>query len=953
MAVIEKVEQNVVDGNSVETTYYDNGDIRTVARDSQDHEILNKLVNEEGEIRESVERTYYDNGQQATEIKIYGINYIDGIRGNVKTTKWRDDGQEIFYQETNKNNEILEEHVYEFFENGNVKKCEHKHGGQVDVLDEYYEHGQLKLHEIYGDHAGKTEYYPNGQLAYKDTGGLFEEEKGSFVKYYDNGVIEHKVNYTRVKSWGIYVRALGYEERNQKDGTPIYSFSGDYDYRESKIERRYNDKGILVYETKKIDNGWGQETRRFFDNGKLKSIEANCDNRGGGGHRVFDYSAEFDEQGRVTRYRNRGTTITYTYDGNKTIEKIVGDFAEKVPNEISGNYVEWLFSEDRYIGREVGSGVKIDEYDGNKLLKRKVNGLTTEFEYDGDKLVTSTTTNDEGEITAERIVEYYDNGNMRSDKEYSVTEKGKELIKDDSYHENGKLAQHVFNTEGKYHVEVYNTDGKLTYFRDEGVISDYTMKEYDASGEKLQRSIETLKDGKMKFTEYDETETVETIKNTKGKVISETVITYHDDGHKKIATSKTTSPHNLAEVTVAYNEEGKRIFEQKVGAFGKLIELYEAYPDGRKKHHITTNNDGSQEEKRWNENGVETFYEKKDLKGNASNQTFYSSGRVQMESIDDGMIIYWDTEKNNVKEKRDTKGNVIYEEYSNGQPKFEKHADGSSTEWYDSGEVLCQSDKKGNKVFFYKDGEERLTVKANGEKSAEYGDKQFLLISGRHCNRAGEGLSDLGEKQAARIGKFIAYASQGKIAGLPKVVLPEVRSFDYNLRCMQTSRIIVQNINKMLNTDIKCDEVDGMSFYNKDRTCKHTAMTELSIHSLGGGYDTADSEMGSIAFSVVGRDGFVVDRVIFDAKQISEQIERIESKEQSLEQQITNKICELRDKMKSENIEAIPHAKTQILRELAKDNVSSEKSVVNPKRSDADKRVIKAVIEKAAKGNGK
>ncbi len=945
MAVIEKVEQNVVDGNNVETTYYDNGDIRTVAKDAQDHEILNKLVNYEGEIRKSVERTYYDNGQQATEIEIYGVDYIDGVRGNVNTTKWREDGQEIFYQETNKNNEVIKERVYEFFENGNVKKCEHKYDGKITALDEYYEHGQLKLHETYGEDAKKTKYYPNGQLAYKDT-GFYKGEEGSFVKYYDNGVIEHEVRYTRVKSWGGYVRRLGYEKKNQKDGTPIYSFSGNYGYDEEEIERRYNDKGILTYETKEIGGGWGRETRRFFDNGKLKSIEANCDNRGGGGHWVFDYSAKFDEQGRVTRYRNRGTTITYTYDGNKTIEKIEGDFAEKVPNKISGNYVEWLFPEDRYIGREVGSGVKIDEYDGNKLLKRKVNGLTTEFEYDGDKLVTSTTTNDEGEITAERIVEYYDNGNMRSDKDYSVTEKGKELIKDDLYHENGNLAQHVIKSEGKYHVEVYNTDGKLTYYRVEGVTSDYAMKEYDASGEKLQRSIETLKDGKMKFTEYGEAETVETIKNTEGEVIRETVITYHDNEHKKIATSKTTSPKNLAELTIAYNEAGKEIFKQRVGAFGRLVELYEAYPNGHKKHHITTNADGSQEEKRWNENGVETFYEIKDIKGHASNQTFYPSGRVQMESIDECMIIYWDTEKNNVKERRDTKGDVIYEEYKNGQPKFEKHADGSSTEWYDSGEILCQADKKGNKVFFYKDGEERLTVQANGDKKVEYGDKQFLLIAGRHCYRCGEGLDPRGEKQAARIGKFIAYASQGKIAGLPKIVLPEVCSFTENLRCVQTSRIVVQNINETLHTDINCERV--ASRWNNNE-CKHHAKSELSIHSLGGWHDTADSEMGSIAFSVVGRDGFVVDRVVFNVEEIAKQIERIESKEKSLEQQITNKINELKDKTHSEDLSGIPHAKMQILREVVKENVSSEKGVVNPKRSTSDKKIIKTALDKVTK----
>lgn len=59
-----------------------------------------------------------------------------------------------------------------------------------------------------------------------------------------------------------------------------------------------------------------------------------------------------------------------------------------------------------------------------------------------------------------------------------------------------------------------------------------------------------------------------------------------------------------------------------------------------------------------------------------------------------------------------------------------------------------------------------------------------------------------------------------------------------------------------------------------------------------------------------------------------------------------NKLQELKSKTHTDKLEDIPHAKTQVLRELAKDNVSSEKGVVNPKRSDADKAVIKAAIIK-------
>ena len=66
-----------------------------------------------------------------------------------------------------------------------------------------------------------------------------------------------------------------------------------------------------------------------------------------------------------------------------------------------------------------------------------------------------------------------------------------------------------------------------------------------------------------------------------------------------------------------------------------------------------------------------------------------------------------------------------------------------------------------------------------------------------------------------------------------------------------------------------------------------------------------------------------------------------ELKKQQLTSTITNKLQELKSKMKTGNIEDIPHLKTQILREVAKDNLGK------PKRSDADKAVIKAAVNKA------
>ncbi len=90
---------------------------------------------------------------------------------------------------------------------------------------------------------------------------------------------------------------------------------------------------------------------------------------------------------------------------------------------------------------------------------------------------------------------------------------------------------------------------------------------------------------------------------------------------------------------------------------------------------------------------------------------------------------------------------------------------------------------------------------------------------------------------------------------------------------------------------------------------------------------------------------------LIGADEVFEKYQQKQQKEQ-LASTITNKLKELKEKTKSENIEDIPHLKTQILREIAKDNVSPEKGVVNRKRSDADKKIIKAVMDKAIKGVG-
>ena len=243
--------------------------------------------------------------------------------------------------------------------------------------------------------------------------------------------------------------------------------------------------------------------------------------------------------------------------------------------------------------------------------------------------------------------------------------------------------------------------------------------------------------------------------------------------------------------------------------------------------------------------------------------------------------------------------------YPNGRKKIELNADGSKTKFYETGEVLSQTDKDGKETFYYKDGKQRMVIEADGTKNVNYDGGQFLLISGRHCDKDSRGnLSEEGKKQAENIGKFIAYASQGKISGLPHVILPEVSSSLGEERVEETDKIILETINTTLQVDNKCEKVNDRYAIEE---CKHNANAELSIHSMNEGYDTADDKMGSIAFSVVGRDGFVIDRVVFTAEQIAEQLARVEEQEK-LKQETKSKI----EKFKEEALERAKATKESI-----------------------------------------
>ena len=64
MSVIEFVNEEVVDGNNVETTYYSDGDVRVVTKNYQGLILSDVTKNDDGIVTESTECTYYENGQK-------------------------------------------------------------------------------------------------------------------------------------------------------------------------------------------------------------------------------------------------------------------------------------------------------------------------------------------------------------------------------------------------------------------------------------------------------------------------------------------------------------------------------------------------------------------------------------------------------------------------------------------------------------------------------------------------------------------------------------------------------------------------------------------------------------------------------------------------------------------------------------------------------------------------
>ncbi len=286
--------------------------------------------------------------------------------------------------------------------------------------------------------------------------------------------------------------------------------------------------------------------------------------------------------------------------------------------------------------------------------------------------------------------------------------------------------------------------------------------------------------------------------------------------------------------------------------------------------------------------------------------------------------------------------------YPSGQKKFELNADGSKTKFYETGEVLSQTDKDGKETFYYKDGKQRMVIEADGTKNVNYDGGQFLLISGRHCEKDGRGnLSEEGKKQAENIGKIIAYASQGKISGLPHVILPETSSSSGPDRVIETNKIILETINTTLQVDNKCEKVNDRYAIEE---CNHEANAELSIHSMCEGYDTADDRMGSIAFSVVGRDGFVIDRVVFTAEQIAEQLARVEEQEK-LKQETKSKIEAFKEETLAQQSEDKAKSRIAWLHKLIKGN-ATEETEATPHSSN-NSSVINSTIRNAQGNEGK
>ena len=449
---LEKEREAIIDGDNVTERikeYYETGELRSETdRFSSSRDLIKENIKE-----------YYISGELEKERKA-DLNYKDkktytidleyDKSGNVTYERILDNGklnQKVFEYEADKLTK--ERGITSYYKDGN-------HNIEVENEKEYYESGQLKS-ELNRSKTGESienNYSELGKLLYSRE----EKETGVIVKeYYRSGILKQEKSFSRINENGEY-HVYGsikeyYENGNlERELTTVDSlYDGQY--------KTYHRNGVLSSE-ESYEQGKKLKNLKIYDeNGKLnydqEKFEKNFMNK----LHSFIFKPKEEKQ------EDKEEFVWKYYLNGASPEDSVYSLMELEKKYKSNDIQEPNLSEKLEMGSEAikqdGKSVSYyppeleDDSFGNPQLLPGT--IKEEIEWKNNEMITYRKYSKEGIIledidrnhSGEKVIENYDNGQLKSSKEYD---------------ENGKITDtwNFYDKSGNIEKMMLYTNGKLT-----------------------------------------------------------------------------------------------------------------------------------------------------------------------------------------------------------------------------------------------------------------------------------------------------------------------------------------------------------------------------------------------------------------------------------------------------------------------------------------------------------
>ena len=465
---LEKEREAIIDGDNVTESikeYYISGEVEKERK---------AVFNSEDKGTYTVDLEY-DKSGNVTYKRI-----LDNGKLNQKVFEYeadkliRETGRTSYYKDGNHN--IEEENEKEYYESGQLKSEINTSKTGESILNNYSELGKLLYSsEKKEDGVVKKEYYESGQLKseintsktgesilnnYSELGKLLStrEEKESGViekEYYRSGILQQEKNFSRINENGEY-HVYGsikeyYDNGNlERELTTVDSlYDGQY--------KAYHRNGVLSYEESYEQGKKLKNLKIYNEKGKLNHDQEKFEKSFMNKLHSFIFKPKEEKQ------EDKEAFVWQYYSTGASPEDSVYKLMEIEKRHKSNDIQELNLSEKLEMGSEGikqdGKSVSYyppeleDDSFGNPQLLPGT--IKEEIEWKNNEMITYRKYSKEGIIledidrnhSGEKVIENYDNGQLKSSKEYD--ENGKITDTWNFYDKSGNIEKMMLYTDGK------------------------------------------------------------------------------------------------------------------------------------------------------------------------------------------------------------------------------------------------------------------------------------------------------------------------------------------------------------------------------------------------------------------------------------------------------------------------------------------------------------------------